>query len=467
MNDNNHHITYTAADIRRYVQGELSPQEMHAMEKAALEDPFLADAMEGMQEALQQHGEPVVTAQLQELRNTLQTRTGKKNSAPVIAFRWWQAAAAAVIVIAGALWIYNYSTTNNETTIVAKQQEAPEAVVTQAKQDSFVAESKQEEKDAVAAVQPPKQEKPRTVERPASQAAKTPAPPMAAVLDTARAQANALAIEQTAKQEAINRAGIMRRQAFDEKKVQAVHKESVVVNVPTVDTPKKFEDFNNADIELITVAAANDSQRKSVITGSTDLSGVVKGRVTDPFHNPVANARITLPNNASYHMLTDKRGYFQLPANDTAVDVAVNVTGYGTQNFRLQNNASLNELQLQPANAGLAEVVVAGYGARSKKNAVKTNYPKVMVQDAEPVFGWMAYEQYLEKNKQRPVGYPGMKGNVVVSFMVNKKGTLSNFNIEQSLAKPYDEEAIRLISQGPAWKLVKGRKAKITVIVKF
>lgn len=34
-------------DIERYVRGEMTPAEMHALEKKALSDPFLADALEG------------------------------------------------------------------------------------------------------------------------------------------------------------------------------------------------------------------------------------------------------------------------------------------------------------------------------------------------------------------------------------------------------------------------------------
>ncbi len=37
-------------DIERYWKGELSPAEMHALEKRALDDPFLADALEGAQQ---------------------------------------------------------------------------------------------------------------------------------------------------------------------------------------------------------------------------------------------------------------------------------------------------------------------------------------------------------------------------------------------------------------------------------
>ena len=38
---------YTAADFERYHAGKMSAAEMHALEKAAMEDPFLADALEG------------------------------------------------------------------------------------------------------------------------------------------------------------------------------------------------------------------------------------------------------------------------------------------------------------------------------------------------------------------------------------------------------------------------------------
>ena len=38
-------------DIERYLRGELSGEEMHALEKEALNDPFLAEALEGIEQA--------------------------------------------------------------------------------------------------------------------------------------------------------------------------------------------------------------------------------------------------------------------------------------------------------------------------------------------------------------------------------------------------------------------------------
>jgi len=42
---------YSAADLLRYATGRMTASEMHTLEKAALEDPFLAEAIEGYLEA--------------------------------------------------------------------------------------------------------------------------------------------------------------------------------------------------------------------------------------------------------------------------------------------------------------------------------------------------------------------------------------------------------------------------------
>ena len=46
-NQHHHNILYTSADILKYHQGKLTPIEMNALEKAALQDPFLSDALDG------------------------------------------------------------------------------------------------------------------------------------------------------------------------------------------------------------------------------------------------------------------------------------------------------------------------------------------------------------------------------------------------------------------------------------
>ena len=46
MEEGNNIIQFGAADIERYHKGLMNAKEMHAIEKAAMGDPFLADALD-------------------------------------------------------------------------------------------------------------------------------------------------------------------------------------------------------------------------------------------------------------------------------------------------------------------------------------------------------------------------------------------------------------------------------------
>ena len=97
MPDNNNIKDFTAADIEKYWGGKLSPAEMHAMEKAAMDDPFLADALEGYRHTASP------TQDLEKLQKKFDKRTAAV--APVISLQRkrysWLKVAAAIIIICG------------------------------------------------------------------------------------------------------------------------------------------------------------------------------------------------------------------------------------------------------------------------------------------------------------------------------------------------------------------------------
>jgi hypothetical protein len=496
MSDHKEHIShYSAADIQRYVQGKLSAAEMHAMEKAALDDPFLADAMEGMQQAFDEHNESVVTGQLQQLQQQFNARTSR--TAKVVAFkpfRYWQAAAAAaVVLIIAGVWIFNMDRES-----AADKQAAPVIAKTEEPQPSVspaLTENKNTAADTASAV--PAEVTANTNHwhnennKVVTERVQKPAPKTEDTYSNSTTTANAPV--RASGQDLNNPERYFPKP--DNKEVVAAEKkeaapENKISGAPAVDNASPYagnryanvakaqeaktkQDNREPETELITIARS-DVKAKRAPTKDKNLSGVIKGQVTDPFNNPVANAyvQVQLQKTANNHFLnnnltTDKLGYFKIPVSDSVVDVAVNVSGYGTQNFTLQNNAALNQLQLQPANySNNIEAPTAPVnGKRQLANSYK--YPNVMLYDAEPAYGWVAFGQYLEKNKIIPAGAESVTGNVIVSFEVNKKGILSDFKIEQSLSKSHDEEAIRLIKQGPSWKLLSGRKGRVTVMVKF
>jgi len=116
---------YTLADIERYLQGKMTAAEMHAMEKAALQDPFLSDAIEGYSRA------PISTAH-DHLNEIAAALSASREEAKVIAMpvkkRWWAAwGAAAAAVVAGIIAITFIATpsTKRPADMAAKQTNTP------------------------------------------------------------------------------------------------------------------------------------------------------------------------------------------------------------------------------------------------------------------------------------------------------------------------------------------------------
>jgi hypothetical protein len=79
-------------------------------------------------------------------------------------------------------------------------------------------------------------------------------------------------------------------------------------------------------------------------------------------------------------------------------------------------------------------------------------------QQVQPVPGWEIYRKYMEENIGNPGGNVNLGGSVLLSFELDKRGKPVNFRILKSLTKAHDEEAIRLIKNGPAWKMIDGSK---------
>ncbi len=93
------HINYNLSDIEQYLQGKLSPAEMHALEKAALQDPFLADAIEGYRVT----NLSVAKNDLADIVNDIQGSGGRVSNRPLArtTTRWWRIAAT-IVLMAGA-----------------------------------------------------------------------------------------------------------------------------------------------------------------------------------------------------------------------------------------------------------------------------------------------------------------------------------------------------------------------------
>jgi hypothetical protein len=69
-----------------------------------------------------------------------------------------------------------------------------------------------------------------------------------------------------------------------------------------------------------------------------------------------------------------------------------------------------------------------------------------------PEAGMPAYKEYLVANLIRPENSKMHQGVVELSFLVDTDGSLRDFVVMQSLCSACDEEAIRLVREGPPWR---------------
>ncbi|MFI5140023.1 MAG: energy transducer TonB, partial [Sphingobacteriales bacterium] len=74
--------------------------------------------------------------------------------------------------------------------------------------------------------------------------------------------------------------------------------------------------------------------------------------------------------------------------------------------------------------------------------------------DKMPTFpgGIKAYGKFLEKNLKWPKNDDDdTQGRVIISFYIEKDGSLTNFKVERSLGKDFDAEALRVLRKSPKW----------------
>ncbi len=137
MKENNK--KYNAIDFARYHSGAMLPEEMHALEKAALEDPFLADALDGYVYSKDAEQE------LEQIRMRLEEKRNQKKVFTISSLSsgtWWKIAAM-FILFAGAGY-YFYATNSKKETSLAVKNDVPKkqnpAAISPAQNDTTATE---------------------------------------------------------------------------------------------------------------------------------------------------------------------------------------------------------------------------------------------------------------------------------------------------------------------------------------
>jgi len=113
-----------------------------------------------------------------------------------------------------------------------------------------------------------------------------------------------------------------------------------------------------------------------------------------------------------------------------------------------------------------------GTGPVAPPNVTEDNTPAdwstVEVMPA-PYGGADAWAKFLQKNIHYPAraSEEGKQGKVLLSFIVEKDGSLTNIKVERPMGFGLDEEAIRVLKLAPAWKpgIQNGHRVRVKFVI--
>ena len=447
MQEKNKHINYySAEDIQRYINKQMTPAEMHAFERASLEDPFLAEALEGYTAT------PVasIPADRNELKERLNEKASPKKTIPLYRKMGWSVAAAILIIFgAAATWLWlkppaeKSIAQKKENTAKAAQQEE-KAPADTALPDSIASITQSSEANTPS--------QPVITKQPQSNSSKSAAPTAPELKPTPKP-----AEKEALTQDKAENSG---KVAVQSKDLQA-NENNAAVKRAVEQSPATFESRE------ITGRTEQASAKKN--TAPAIALNIFKGRITNEQHKPLPFVNLNISGTATY-TYTDANGNFTLLSGDSQMVVHVKSVGFESVDFTLHADRASNNISLKAAENELTAVAVDRPDKR-KQMKVNDDLEKAGNEepDAEPADGWGNYDIYLLNNERLSrQGNNKLTGSVELSFIVNQYGHLTEFSILKSTCPACEKEATRLIKEGPKWKLLKGNTpAKVEATLHF
>jgi CarboxypepD_reg-like domain/Gram-negative bacterial TonB protein C-terminal len=457
----NNEKIYTAADFASYHAGTMPAQDMHALEKAALEDPFLSDALDGYVHT------NTAMADIETLKGKLLPK--EKDETKVVAIpsnkNWMRAAASIIIVFGVGYLFYNINKKDNADSSLADNKIQQEIKV-----DSIIAEpNKMDGETKVATTQG------LTTE---SQTNSTPSNGFIK-LDTTTLQLadnNFSTTPSTVTQPAAPAT------------MEAYKTEEVAADLVAKQYEKK--DADDAKSKEVFKDYTLNSRSQNNGMSYYNYNGVVQTATG----GPMQNATIKL-NNTNIATQTDSKGRFSFKATDSVASVSIAAVGYDRKEALLNSNFT-QVLKLDNKNSNLDEVVVTAMGSRKKSASigsssvtisdkalegkiagVKTNpqefdkfskKQKTVEKDSARFnLEAQSFYNYLKQNIKPEADDFGIEyeGQVILSFTVNKHGDPRDIKVVKSLNEKCDTQAKRLLESGPSWYFPKGERR--TVVIEF
>ncbi|WP_370088976.1 TonB family protein [Ekhidna sp.] len=452
-NDKNH-----SEQFERYLKGQMSPEEANAFEREVLDDPFATEALEGYE------------GQDLSVLNDIEKLRGRVSAQKRKSFPFMKIAAAVALLFVASLTVYFLTTQVSGDQLAMEKEPVEELSQSSPKPDTIRIDSKKEiqvaediqtdtfkknglkvegENDIVVNldhdVTTDIQENLISENVPDNEEADQPEGNgqdllLAETEERIEPEDDASDLLQG------RAAGVQIAETRSEPKPDYIDtselEEVVVMAQPLV---AKKESFSSALSEI-----EEPKAKKSAVARSRSTANeIVTGMVTDDYGEPLPGVNVVIKGTTT-GTVTDIDGSYQLPKSDDMI-LTYAFVGFESQEIEVGDRSNI-DVKMGGA-MELQEVVVTGYS-----NVTSTGYTP-----AKPIGGNKSYKKYLDENLRYPEAarINEIEGTVVLELTIDPSGAINQIDIKKSLGYGCDEEAIRLVKEGPMWTAAK--KDGITV----
>lgn len=440
-------------EMRQYLEGKLSGKQAHRVERYLLENDFAQEAMEGFEGFDQEE----IDQDLDLLRSKV---SGQKRGE----FLYYIAASIALLLVAiSSVWYFSESV--NQDTLSYKQEESAnkEEITSkssteyptedvkkadQLKQENLVEETHEAVVNPEQAKRGAEATKPKSTQQP--------------IAESATSKDDVFEEEVLFEDDLILAEVTMEEEQLPEPIRKEVYLEEVEVTDIELDTPEmenaltgrvagvQIPENRTAASNLVTGSVTEvQPSKKIMIRGTASMSRsneytgtYVTGQITDVDGNPLPGVNVLIKGTTA-GTISDIEGHYAIPRIEDGI---LNYSFIGMESVDIQvGDRDTIDVELESDVQALSEVVVVGYGSQDDE---------IGFVGAEPVGGMKAYKDYLEAE----MNYPSeaiskeVEGKVILKVTILASGEIGAIEVRRSLGFGCNEEATRLVKEGPEWQ---------------
>lgn len=372
-----------------YIRGDRKGKEAHRLEKEAMRDPFLADALEGYSRVGNGADE-----QIEELRRRIRARAVRKRNHAVV---WSIAASLLIGVCIGSYFLFQEKPLSDEARMAMEQAVHPKPLSVY----------EEEKKDELAEV----------------------------VIKDSAGPSKKL-ISENKKKKMLAPSSEVPQVMTQELMEEAL--EATIDDRPSA-MDKKM---------VMRASVANDSSFNTKVA----VVGKVRGKVTDPSGEPLVGATVRVKG-TNQGTISDENGDFTLKTDgnrELSVDYigyeSVILPADTTKDLLIAMNvddATLDEVVVVGYGSQPKSSVT---GAIMSLKMSGTPQPSI----GRKAFRRYLKENLVHPSDKECAR---AKGKVILTFRVDKDGRPESISVKKGLCASADKEAIRLIEEGPDWTI--------------